>query len=266
VLTKHCPLKYQESFVIPILTSIYEVTFKKLQSGWTDYIQQIDKTDKLKDSIVQERILRDLTRQFLVIPLDLSSSISDKNQSAKNSLLKKILSSNVGEMLFMIIISILNYPDSQSVTHSLDLITNLLKHLKSERYINIVSGEMFGALIRALMTQNEEIQPNLIALISLIYFTYFKKSKYPMMILLALPHVTDHNMQQLQSQLGGTTTEKSRKKAFSKLLQPIIGKNSGIFKKPKSIMQIKKESTKKKEVSLLDVSVTDISSLFNDDE
>ena len=169
----------------------------------------------------------------------------------------------------MIIINILNYPDTQSVSHALDLITNLLKHLKSSRYDNVISGELFQALIRALMIQKAEMQSNLIALIQLIYFTYLKKSKYPMMILSALPHITQHKLQNLNSQFNGTTNEKSRKKLITKLLQPIIGKNSGNFVKPKSILQLKtsgQSNDKKKSSSLLDISVTDISSLFDDEE
>eukprot|EP01080_Neovahlkampfia_damariscottae_P002186 gene2186-2050_t len=271
IAVKHCPSQYQESFLIPILLSIYDITHKRLQAGWSFFIQQsVNPTDiQLKESMIQERILRDLTRQFLVIPLDLTSGIKGKNEISKNSLLKKILNSNVGEVLLMIIISILNYPDTQSVQHSLDLITNLLKHLKIQRYDNIISGELFQGLIRALMSQKEEIHINLIALIQLIYFTYFKKSKYPMMILSALPHVTDHDLKNLNSQFNGTTNEKSRKKLITKLLQPIIGKNSGSFQKPKSILQLKRggnENDKKKQISLLDISVTDISSLFDDEE
>jgi len=83
VVVKNCPVKYQETFLIPILNSVYELTFKRLQEGWTFFIQQtINPTEiQLKESMIQERLLRDLTRQFLVIPLDLTSGLKGKNES-----------------------------------------------------------------------------------------------------------------------------------------------------------------------------------------
>lgn len=275
-----CPSKLIYSIACEILKQYYLFLYKRLSEGWTDVIKINNGDFSVQISeiqvMAQEKILRDLTREAIDIPFNITQCLKvTKNQPypQPSQLCSDMIKSQAGEIIVLVAIQALTLPDSITSTNAtLFLIQILTQLMKYEKYNTVIAGELIQTCIRALMCQKEESHPNLIQLLTNAYSYYFLKSDLPSKIFKAIPDISDNQMKQLHGQLKKGTAEKERKKIFTTLLKPILGKNNGEFKKPKTIVNINSKDSmdlqkkKEKEKSMLDVATTDLSNLFNDDE
>jgi truncated hemoglobin YjbI len=96
---------------------------------------------------------------------------------------------------------------------------------------------MLQACIRALMSFKEEDHQVVINLVSDIYNRYGVHSDIAKKIFKQLPTVTDNKIKQLTKEFCGST-EKKQRQLMRKFLQPVIGANSGTFKRAQTILKL----------------------------
>lgn len=276
-----CPNKYITTIACEVLKQYYLFLYKRLSEGWTNIIKinngdfSVEATET--EVMVQEKILRELTRESIDIPFNITQCLrTSKNvpNPIPTQLCTDLIKSQAGEIMVLVGIQALTLPDSITSTNATLFLSNVLSQLmKHDKYLMVISGELIQTCIRALMCQKEESQANLITLLTNAYSFYHSKSDLPSKIFKAIPDVSETHLKQLNGILKKGSSEKERRKLFTTILKPLMGKNNGEYKKPKTIMNInssdpmdsQKKKEKEKEKSMLDVATTDLSGLFDDE-
>jgi hypothetical protein len=163
---ENCPENLYDSLLTDILTPLFKLTKNKLDLGWENIILTNNgfilnliiifrsNNSTIDMEVIEERWMRNFTKELIEIFHNLikNLSITKQNPNPKPSkLLVSVLSGSVGEIMMMIIASILNYPDTFTCNKSINIIKIILPHLP-EKYNEIIFGEVFQKLIRALMS------------------------------------------------------------------------------------------------------------------
>lgn len=89
-----------------------------------------------------------------------------------------------------------------------------------------------------MSSKNQDEQQTVLNLIAEIVFKFGHLDDVARRVLMQLPSTDDKKVKQLIKQLTSTTSEKSQRQTMRKFLQPVIGAQSGVFKKAQTVLRV----------------------------
>ncbi|KAN0014960.1 hypothetical protein ACTFIU_001281 [Dictyostelium citrinum] len=257
-LIKNCPAKLEPTIYEPILPLLFSVLFNRIKAGWEIIKLRSQKGEKEneKNEIVEDKILRDVSMEFLMC----SSNII--NGQSPNYVFSSI---DIMTPMVYGISSCLMANDTPILKKSLVVSTQLLDHekLNDPKLFKLIGSEMFGCCIKILIVNKfAEFSNDFQSIIRLIYMKYYQICNYPQEILLSLPNITTSILQAFNNDLIATRSEKTQKVLFKKLLQDVIGIPLNKLKK-ESILDLPEKLFINKISDQSNENVSNISNLFN---
>ncbi|EGC39753.1 hypothetical protein DICPUDRAFT_147419 [Dictyostelium purpureum] len=221
-LIKTCPSKLQSQIFDPILPLVFSIFFNRIKEGWEIIATRSQKIEKdEKTEIIDDKILRDFCLDFLSF--------------AQIAFAQPYILTNpdITTPLAYSFTSCISAADFSIIKKAIALCCQLVELEKSDpRFFKLIASEIFGSCIKVLiLNKTQEITPDIIALLRLIYIKYYQISNFPQEVLLQLPNITPQILQSFNQELVENKTEKAQKALFRKLLNDIIGINSTKLKK-----------------------------------
>lgn len=270
---EHCPQQLYEQILPNTLQPLFMLIMNRLTTSWSALIDRekgiVNIGASEKDEVIQDRILRELTRMTISTIANIMQCIQKHKGStdqAVTPLCHFILSHD--DMLYvclMLAIRLMTIPDDHALRRAVSFLYNVVVHpivISRPKFYPVIGGEALQCAIRALMTFKEEAHPELISLVTAIFRNYNHRINLVRQIMLQVPNVTDVKFQQLVEETT-VASEKECKNLVRKFLQHILGVQSGTFRKePKTILNLPPMQQLEKRNLVDEIQTYDLGGLF----
>lgn len=259
-LVKNCPLDVWEIWLEKLLHPLFVHAQQALSSSWSSLLQEgrakvpdalgILSGSDLKVEVMEEKILRDLTREMCSLlsaiaspplntgipSLEHSGHVSRLDMSSLKSLDTISSCSMVGFILkheglahptLRMCLEAFTWTDGEAVTKIssyccvLVVLAILTNHAELIEY---VSRDLFTSVIQGLaLESNAIISADLIAICREIFVYLCDRHPAPRQVLMSLPNITPHDLVAFEESLTKTSSPKEQKQLMRSLLQLATG-------------------------------------------
>ncbi|KAK7258781.1 hypothetical protein RIF29_24367 [Crotalaria pallida] len=271
-LVKYCPSDMWEIWLEKLLHPLFVHAQQSLNSSWSSLLQDgrakvpdvhgILSGSDLKVEVMEEKILRDLTREmcsFLSViaspplnpgipPLEQSGHVSRLDMSSLKSLDTFASSSMVGFLLkheslalpaLHICLEVFTWTDGEAVTKISSFCSALVALSASTNHTvlaEFISRDLFTAIIKGLaLESNAIISADLVGLCREIFVYFCDRHPTPRQALLSLPSIAPHDLHAFEESLTKTSSPKEQKQLMKSLLLLATGNKLKALAAQKSV-------------------------------
>ncbi|KAG9457578.1 hypothetical protein H6P81_002086 [Aristolochia fimbriata] len=284
-LVKFCPVDLWENWLANLLHPLFLHCQQALSVSWTSLLLEgrakvPDNCGnvsglELKMEVMEEKLLRDLTREICFFLSVLASpglnsglpaveqsghirasmsSLKDLDELATNSLMGFLLR-HKGAALPALQISkeAFSWTDGEAVAKvssfcgAVVLLACLTNNAELREF---ATKDMFCAVLQGLtLESNAIISADLVSLCREIFVYLSERDSSPRQVLLSLPNITNADLQAFEEALGKTSSPKEQKQLMKSLLLLAAGKKLKALAAPKSTNVITNVSTRTRSVA-----------------
>lgn len=271
-LVKNCPLDVWEIWLEKLLQPLFVHAQQALSSSWSSLLQEgrakvpdahgILSGSDLKVEVMEEKIMRDLTREMCSLlsviassplntgipSLEQSGHISRLDMSSLKSLDTIASCSMVGFLLkheslalptLRMCLEAFTWTDGEAVTKIssycsvlvvLAIVTN------HAELIEYVSRDLFTSIIQGLaLESNAIISADLVSICREIFVYLCDRHSAPRQVLMSLPNISPHDLAAFEESLTKTSSPKEQKQLMRSLLQLATGNKLKALAAQKSV-------------------------------
>lgn len=230
--TKSCPAQHRNAWLLPVLAPLLRHMFARTSAKWSRIVSQSASTAPddgarhsedgaaANDEVVEDRLIRELTREHLQLLLNMIEKPSQGTAGNGQSVLEWLLAEAPDLALTAVGtgVAALWWPDSESGAKATAFCRAVVSvATRNETVYNFVGREMLqggiAALAHPIFTTAETLQ-----LIRDILAQQLATSPGPRQALLALPAITPSMLAQFEADVAATGSEKEQRFIIRKLL------------------------------------------------
>ncbi|XP_028770748.1 protein HASTY 1 [Neltuma alba] len=280
-LVKHCPPDMWEIWLEKLLHPLFIFAQQALSCSWSSLLQDgrakvpdvhsILAGSDLKVEVMEEKLLRDLTREMCLLlsviaspplngglpSLEQSGHVSRLDTSSLKSLDSVASGSMVGYLLkhkglalpmLHICLEAFTWTDSEAVTKVSSYCSVLIVisiWTNCTELVEFVARDLFTSIIKGLaLESNAIISSELVGLCREIFVYLCDRHPAPRQVLLSLPSITPHDLLAFEEALTKTASPKEQKQHMKSLLLLATGNKLKALAAQKSVNVITNVSTR----------------------